>query len=171
MSEFTLALKTRISAVAIVARTRTPFEKTSRSPRLVNCRGKNPSRAMIAASRGKPWYEVFAARIRIPNVNTWTIQNMKCPAEPVGKVALAISDRTDTDELGRASIWTARYDTPRKRTMAMDAIVSSVFAALDAWGFLKAVTPFAIASTPVSALEPEAKARSNTNAVTAPVPA
>src|SRR6478752_2252351 len=139
MREFTFASKTRISAVAIVARTRIPFEKTSRSPRLENCRGKNPSRAMIAASRGKPWYEVFAARIRIPNVNTWMTQNMKCPTEPLGKVALAISDRTDTDALGRASIWTARYDTPRKRTMAIEAIVTRVFAAFTACGFRKAL--------------------------------
>ena len=55
--------------------------------------------------------------------------------------------------------------------MATDAIVSRVLAALAAWGFLKALTPFAIASTPVSALEPEAKARSSTKMVTAPVPA
>ena len=55
--------------------------------------------------------------------------------------------------------------------MAADAISNSVLAAFAAWGFLKALTPFAIASTPVSALEPEAKARSSTKRVTAPVPA
>jgi len=55
--------------------------------------------------------------------------------------------------------------------MATDAIISSVLAAFDAWGFLNALTPFAMASTPVRALEPEAKARSSTNSVTAPVPA
>ncbi len=30
-----------------------PLENTSRSPRLANCRGMNPSREMIAASLGK----------------------------------------------------------------------------------------------------------------------
>ena len=55
--------------------------------------------------------------------------------------------------------------------MAADAISNSVLAAFAAWGFLKALTPFAIASTPVRALEPEAKARSSTKMVTAPVPA
>ena len=54
--------------------------------------------------------------------------------------------------------------------MAIAAIGSSVFAAFVAWGFLKALTPFAIASTPVRAPEPEAKARRSTKMVTAPVP-
>ena len=46
-----------------------PFEKTSRSPRFMNCRGTNPSRASSAASRGKPWYDVFAASTRMASVN------------------------------------------------------------------------------------------------------
>src|SRR5690242_5872236 len=54
-----------------------PFEKTSRSPRLPNWRGKNRSRASSAARRGKPWNDVLAARTRIAKVVTWTTQNMK----------------------------------------------------------------------------------------------
>ena len=37
------------------ASTAMPFENTSRSPRLRNCEGMNPSRARIEASRGKSW--------------------------------------------------------------------------------------------------------------------
>ena len=46
----------------------TPFEKTSRSPRFMNWRGMNRSRARIADRRGKSWYAVFAARMRIEAV-------------------------------------------------------------------------------------------------------
>ena len=51
----------------------TPFEKTSRSPRLANWRGMNRSRARIDDRRGKSWYDVFAARIRIAAVKNWTM--------------------------------------------------------------------------------------------------
>ncbi len=46
----------------------TPFEKTSRSPRFMNWRGMKRSRARIDDRRGKSWYAVFAARIRIEAV-------------------------------------------------------------------------------------------------------
>ena len=46
----------------------------------------------------------------------------------------------------------------------------SVRAAFRACGRRKALTPFAIASTPVSAVEPEAKARSSTKSPIAPTP-
>ena len=48
---------------------------------------------------------------------------------------------------------------------------ASVVAAFLPCGFRKALTPFAIASTPVSAVEPDANARSSTNSVTPPAPA
>ena len=57
-----------ISAIATSDSTRTPFENTSRSPRLRNCEGMNRSRARIDDSRGKSWNAVFAARTRIPAV-------------------------------------------------------------------------------------------------------
>src|SRR5205085_7797712 len=66
----------RSSDLASPARTTIPFEKTSLSPRFANCRGKNRSRARRAASRGKPWNDVFAASTRIAKVDTWTTQNM-----------------------------------------------------------------------------------------------
>ena len=56
---------------AAAVSTMIPFEYASRSPRLTNCRGRKPSRASSAASRGKPWYDVLAASTRIASVNAW----------------------------------------------------------------------------------------------------
>ena len=50
-------------------------------------------------------------------------------------------------------------------------IASSVRAAFADCGRLKALTPFAIASTPVRAEEPDENARSRMKIVTAPMPA
>ncbi len=49
----------------------TPLENTSRSPRLANCRGRNPSRAMNDASRGKSANAVLAARARMTIETPW----------------------------------------------------------------------------------------------------
>src|SRR6476660_640642 len=49
--------------------------------------------------------------------------------------------------------------------------IASVAAAFFPCGLRNALTPFAIASTPVRAVEPEANASSTTNVVTAPTPA
>ena len=46
----------------------------------------------------------------------------------------------------------------------------SVREAFRDWGRRNALTPFAIASTPVSAVEPEAKARSSTKSPIVPTP-
>ena len=75
---------------AIEARKITPLENTSRAPRLKNCRGKKPSLAMIDAKRGKSAYAVLAARIRIRNVPTISIQN-RVPLPP--KMCAAMSPR------------------------------------------------------------------------------
>ena len=48
-----LPLKTMIRRLAITARKMIPLENTSRSPRLANWRGRNPSREMIDERRGK----------------------------------------------------------------------------------------------------------------------
>ena len=48
---FPLKMMTRMPAMT--ASTMMPFENTSRSPRLANWRGRNPSRAMIDDRRGK----------------------------------------------------------------------------------------------------------------------
>ena len=148
-----------------------PFEYTSRSPRFANWRGKNRSRASSAPSRGKPWNEVFAARTRIANVVIWTTQNMNPNAVPVGKVARASCDTTEAVSLGRACILTVSHDTPRKKVIAMTPRANSVLAAFFACGWRNALTPLEIASTPVSAADPDAKARRSTNKVTAPAPA
>ena len=48
-----------------------PLEKTSRSPRVPNCRGMKPSRARKKASRGKSANAVLAAKTKISMVTTW----------------------------------------------------------------------------------------------------
>src|ERR1700694_5408800 len=58
-----------------------------------------------------------------------------------------------------------------KRLIAIKPMATSVFAAFLPEGFLKALTPFEIASTPVSAAAPEAKACRRTNTPTTPRPA
>ena len=128
-----------------------PFEKTSRSPRFANWRGKKRSRASSAARRGKPWNEVFAARTRIANVVTWTTQNMKPNVEPLGNVARAIWETTETLVLGRAPVCTASHETPTKNVTAITPRIASVRAALRACGCRNALTPFEIASMPVRA--------------------
>jgi hypothetical protein len=52
--------------------------------------------------------------------------------------------------------------------MAMSPIISSVVAALRLLGFWKAGTPLEIASTPVSAAQPEENARSSRNIIARP---
>ena len=65
---------------------------------------------------------------------------------------------------------TARYDTPRKREIAIPPITSNVVAAFRPCGGRKALTPFEIASTPVSAAAPDEKARRTTRTPTVPAP-
>ena len=57
-----------------------------------------------------------------------------------------------------------------KNETAITPRMKSVRAAFFACGWRNALTPFEIASTPVSAAEPEANARSRTKMVTAPAP-
>ena len=45
--------KIQIRMLATTARKMTPLENTNRSPRLANCRGRNPSLAMMLERRGK----------------------------------------------------------------------------------------------------------------------
>src|SRR5947207_15120446 len=96
---------------------------------------------------------------------------MNAPSDPAGKTARATCETTEAVVLGRACAATARYETPTKRAIAITPSAARVVAAFFPCGRRKALTPFAIASTPVSAVDPEENARSTTNAVTAPVPA
>src|SRR6266540_4847721 len=91
--------------------------------------------------------------------------------EEDGNTARAISDRTETLALGRACMCTARYETPMKSVTAIAPMIRSVRAAFLPGGGRNALTPFEIASTPVSAAAPEANARRMTNTPTAPAPA
>jgi len=79
--------------------------------------------------------------------------------------------RSASVELGRACVASARYDTPMKSVIAMPPRMSRVRPAFFDCGRRNALTPFAIASTPVSADDPEANARSSTKSVTVPTPA
>src|SRR5262245_28083063 len=91
--------------------------------------------------------------------------------DPAGKAARAISEMTETLELGCACMCTARYETPTKSVIAIKPIARSVRAAFLPGGGRNALTPFELASTPVSAEAPEAKACSRTKMPTAPAPA
>src|SRR6266849_3779642 len=95
---------------------------------------------------------------------------MKLPADPAGNTARAIWETTDAVELGRACRCTARYETPRKRKIAIVPRIARVCAAFFPCGRRNAFTPLAIASTPVSAVEPDENARRSTKRVIAPVP-
>ena len=60
--------KTTISTAATAASARMPLENTSRSPRFFSCAGRYPSWDRIDDTRGKSANAVFAARIKIANV-------------------------------------------------------------------------------------------------------
>jgi hypothetical protein len=59
----TLPPKTTTSTAATAARATMPLLKARRSPRKANCPGRNLSRAIRLARRGKSAKAVFAARI------------------------------------------------------------------------------------------------------------
>src|SRR2546430_14985494 len=91
--------------------------------------------------------------------------------DEAGKTVRAISETTDTLALGRACMCTARYETPMKSVIAIAPMITRVRAAFFPGGGRKALTPFEIASTPVRAAAPDAKARRTTKTPTAPAPA
>ena len=96
---------------------------------------------------------------------------MKPPNDPGWNTARAICETTDAVALGAAWTCTARYERPRNIVIVSKPRIPSVFAAFFPCGWRKALTPFAIASTPVRAVDPEENARRRMNVVTAPVPA
>ena len=91
--------------------------------------------------------------------------------DPEGNVARAISDTTDTVLLGAACMCTASHEAPTKSVIANAPMIRSVRAAFLPAGRRKALTPFEIDSTPVSAAAPDANARRSTKTPTAPAPA
>ena len=142
-----------------------PFENTSRSPRLRNCEGMNPSRARIEASRGKSWYAVFAARMRIRAVNVCSTTNMTPSPNTVSPICAS----TDVDAAMCSSVRTfssaAKPEIPRNIGMLMAPISSSVVAAFFDCGRRNAGTPSAIASTPVRAVAPDENALRTSSAL------
>jgi hypothetical protein len=95
---------------------------------------------------------------------------MKPPKDPEGKTARAICETTESVALGLACTRTARYETPRNIAIASAPSIASVFAAFFPCGCRKALTPFAIASTPVNAVDPDEKARRRTKTPIVPAP-
>ncbi len=82
--------------------------------------------------------------------------------EPSPNAACAAIATTEAPPgtVGRMSYWTAKTVRPMNRTPSRIDIAVIVLAAFLASGGLNAGTPLAIASTPVSATEPPAKALS-----------
>ena len=97
---------------------------------------------------------------------------MNPSADDEGNTARAISDSTDgvPVAVGRAWTCTASQDTPTNIAIAIAPRTRRVVAAFRPCGRRNALTPFAIASTPVSAVDPDANARRTTNVVIAPAP-
>ena len=89
--------------------------------------------------------------------------------EPAPKAVSAASATIDCPpaSVGRRPYWTANSVSPMNRMPSRTAIAVIVLAAFFDSGGLNAGTPLAIASTPVSATEPPAKALSRSRIVSA----
>ncbi len=112
---------------------------------------------------GSPGSDVFAASTRIAKVKIWTTQYMNDAALPAGERRPSdLGEHGSRSSSARACMCTASHETPRKRLIAIVPRTASVRAAFADWGRLNALTPLAIASTPVNADAPDEKARSST---------
>ena len=89
---------------------------------------------------------------------------MNPPNVPGGKTVRAICETTESVELGIACTCTARYETPRNIAIASAAEHAERLRGVLPLRMPEALTPFAIASTPVSAVDPDENARSRTKA-------
>ena len=158
MRALTLPLNATSNAIATAARTTMPVLNASRSPRNWNWRGRKPSRARMLDRRGKSANDVFAARISSSAVAIWTSQRYGDPS-PTIVLATWLTTVTCSDGSGRMPIWPARKLMPRKIRANDVPIIASTSRALRASGRLKAGTPFETASVPVSATDPDEKAR------------
>ncbi len=147
--------KATATRMARIARATIPALKARRSPRYAKPRGMNPSRARIEASRGKSAKLVWAASTRIPIVEMRRMYQ----ASPWPKVARPICERTDSVWDGTAPATLARKEIPRKTKPRITAIATIVAWAFFHSGGLNAGVPLEIASVPVIALQPSAKAR------------
>ena len=112
---------------------------------------------------------MFAARIRISVVATWSIRNIAVPTGPLPKIARPTSEMTVLVSLGVTCSFIARNESPRNITPSRLPIHISVVRAFSHSGGLKAGTPLEIASTPVTAAPPDANACRIRNRPIAPV--
>ena len=163
----TAAFVATTSTAAVPARAMIPFEKTSRWPRLVSCRGRKLSPAWKLARRGKSAKPVLAASTRMSIVAAWSERLRSLPAVPVPYTASPTWASTVgvPSSNGRTFTLLARAESPRNITPSPAPMITSVCRAFFHAGSRKAGTPFEIASTPVTAEPPEAKALASTYAV------
>ncbi len=158
------------SSPAATASTTMPLEKTSRSPRVCSCRGAYRSCARIEPSTGNPLNAVFAASTSTSAVNA-VIQKKPTERSPPKTAAATWAmtvlvlpsggrPRSAGFSATRTSLVSASAVMPANMVIASTPRTSSVRAAFALFGGLNAGTPLAIASTPVSAVQPEEKARS-----------
>ncbi len=143
-----------------------PLENPRRCPRLVSWRGMNASSAWKLARRGKSAKLVLAARTRISSVISCTMKN----GAPPPSTPLAIWEITVFCSVGTTCIFEASHDMPRNIVPSSTPITIRVERAFFHSGGLKAGTPLEIASTPVIAAPPEAKACSSRNTLIPFVP-
>src|SRR3954469_4783984 len=114
----------------------------------------------MAASRGNALKLVFAARNRIRAVLTAKVKYKGDPAPKAVRAAIATIEGPPS-WVGRSPNATANTVMPTNRIANRMAIAVIVSAAFFDSGGLKAGTPLAIASTPVNATDPPAKALSS----------
>ncbi len=155
MSAVVCALKMTIKREANPASAVIPYVKTRRLPLKVNWRGRNPSLACRAPSRGKSAKEVLAAMIKMSVVLPNRIYHITPPphtARPSCEMTVSVQENC-------APTWMLRKVIPRNMTARMELIQMRVMPAFRLCGSLKAVIPFEMASTPVSAVQPLEKAR------------
>src|SRR5438270_8212422 len=161
ISDATWARVAASRAIEATASTMMPLENTRRCPRTVRVRGRKESSATKLTRKGNPVKLVLAARIRMTAVDAWSSPYSRDPAAPCPYTSRPISETTvGRPELkGRAWARADRTDTPRNIDPRMVLMTTRVNRALAAWGSRKTLTPFDMASVPVMAEPPLAKAR------------
>ena len=152
-----------------MARAMMPLENTSRWPRLVSCLGMKASLAWKLANRGKSAKLVLAASTRINMVAAWVNRNRAWPTAPLPYTAWAAWAMTVLESLGTTCILAASQEMPRNMEPSRTAMMTSVWRACFHSTGLKAGTPLEMASTPVMAAPPEAKACRISTTLAAPV--
>src|SRR5579884_3779872 len=125
----------------------------------------------MAARRGKALKLVLEARKRIRAVATWkrTKRGLPGPKAVVATRAMTVGPPEFSADGTMAKAW-ATMVTPTKMTPRRMAIAVIVLAALRDSGGLNAGTPLAMASTPVRATDPPAKALRMIQGVRASLP-